>query len=130
MREISWESRAFCSHRRWAFVVPAATLCAAVWLLFSGQSNLGGVLLLAALGFALLFASPFLPIYTPGRARTFRVVRWAWLAAILLLAFSPDIWKQSWLFAGCAWPIVWVEWRLSSLRRKLPRGEWPKMLYL
>lgn len=49
-----------------------------------------------------------------------------WLAAILALTM-----RGSWLMLiSCAWPLLWVEWTLFSLRRKLPVAEWPKQLYL
>ena len=91
---------------------------------------MGWTLLLGAMGLGFLFASPFLPIYTAGRARVVRGLRWAWMVAILVLAFWPDILKESWLLASCALPIAWVEWTLFSARRKLPVAEWPKQLYL
>ena len=79
---------------------------------------------------ALIFAAPVLPIYSPARAWVFRGVRWAWLAAILVLAAWPDVLKQSWWVGACAWSIVWVEATLFSLRRKLPVAQWPKQLFL
>lgn len=130
LREISWEARVVCSRRRWAFVLPLVTFCAAVSFFAVRQTYLGCMLLLGAAGLLLLLASPLLPIYTPARSRAFRALRWTWLAAMLLLAFWPDIRTQFWLLASCAWPILWVEWRLARVRSKLPRSQWPKLLHL
>jgi len=44
----------------------------------------------------------------------FRGVRWAWLAAVVLLAVWPDPLKQSWFLVAVAWPIAWVEWILGA----------------
>ncbi len=88
------------------------------------------MLALGAGGVSLLFARPLLPINTPARARMFRGVRWAWLAAILMLAVWPDLRQQSWLLVAVGWPIVWVEWTLVSVRRKLAIEDWPRPLYL
>jgi hypothetical protein len=60
----------------------------------------------------------------------FRGVRWAWLAAILILAIWPEFSRQSWMLVAVAWPIVWVDWTLFSVRRKLAIALWPRPLYL
>jgi hypothetical protein len=130
LRETRWEARAVCSRLRWLFLIPAAVLCAGIWFFVAGQTTLGLTLLVGATGLGFLFASPFLPIYTRARGRVVRVARWAWVAAILVLAVWPDIRNLSWLLATCAWPLAWVEWKFFSLRRKLPVTEWPKQLYL
>ena len=135
LRETRWEARAVCQHRsllrhRSLLSIPAATLCAGIWFFAAGDAYLGAVLTLMAAGLGLLFASPLLPIHTPARARIFRAVRWAWMAAILIIAAWPGILKQSWFVAACAWPLVWVEWTMFSLRRKLPATAWPRQLYL
>ena len=130
LRETTWEARAICSRHRSLFFIPAAALCASVWFFIAGQTYLAVMLALGAAGMSLLFARPLLPINTPARARVFRGVRWAWLAAILLLASWPDFHKQSWMLIPVAWPIVWVEWTLFSVRRKLAIADWPRPLYL
>ena len=132
LRQANWEASAVCSLqlRRWFFLIPGAGLGAAISAFLSGKTGLGWLLLLGVAGLTLLFAAPRLPIYTPRRARIFRGIRWAWLAAVLIMAVWPDILKQSWLLASCAWPLAWIEWTMYSLRRKLPVSEWPKQLYL
>ena len=130
MCETTWEARAVCSQLRWLWPIPVAILCAGIWFFVAGETNLALTLMVGAAGMFLLLVRPLLPINTPARARVFRGVRWAWLVAILLLAFSPDLLKQSWLLAAVAWPIVWVEWTLFSVRRKLAVAQWPRPLYL
>ena len=130
LRETIWEARAICSHDRSLFFIPAAALCASAWFFIAGQTYLTVMLALGAAGMVLLFARPLLPINTPARARIFRGVRWAWLTAILLLAAWPDFHKQSWMLIAIAWPILWIEWTLFSVRRKLAIANWPRPLYL
>ncbi len=132
LREVKWEARAVCSLqlKRWFFLLPGAGLGTAIAAFLSGRIEMGWMLLAGAFGVTLLVASPHLPIYTPQRARVFRAVRWAWLAAVLLMMAWPDVLKQSWLIASVAWPLIWIEWTLHSLRRKLPVAEWPKQLFL
>lgn len=130
LRETSWEARAVSSRLRWLFPIAAATLCAGIWFFIAGPTYLALPLVALAAGMSLLLARPLLPINTPARARMFRGVRWAWLAAVLLLAVWPDVFKQSWLLIALAWPIVWVEWTLVSVRRKLAVAQWPRPLYL
>jgi hypothetical protein len=52
------------------------------------------------------------------------------LAAILILAIWPEFGRQSWMLVAVAWPIVWVDWTLFSVRRKLAIALWPRPLYL
>ena len=128
LREVKWEARSLesCS---WLVVIPVGALSASVWFLATGHTYLGWMLLLGAAGPFLLLARRFLSIHTPGRARVFRAIRWAWLAAVIILPLWPDVVKMSWLLIACAWPVAWVEWTLSSLRRKLPPAQWPPPLY-
>ena len=130
LRETTWEARVVCSRLRWLYPIPAAALCAGIWFFIAGQTYLALLLVVGAAGISLLLARPLLPINTPARARVFRGVRWAWLAAVLLLAVWPDLRNQSWLLVAVAWPIVWVEWTLFSVRRKLAVAQWPRPLYL
>ena len=130
LRETTWEARVVCSHLRWLFPIPAAVLGASIYFFIAGQTYLALMLAIGAAGMGLLFARPVLPINTPARARMFRGVRWVWLAAVLLLAIWPDFHNQSWLLFAVAWPIVWVEWTLFSVRRKLAVANWPRPLYL
>jgi len=130
LRETTWEAAAICSRLGWLFPIPVAALCASIWFFIAGQNYLALMLTLGAAGMSLLFARPLLPINTPARARVFRGLRWAWLAAVLMLAVWPDFRKQLWLLVAVGWPIVWVEWMLFSVRRKLAVADWPRPLYL
>jgi hypothetical protein len=130
MRETTWEARAVCSRLRLLFPIPVAVLCAGIWFFIAGQTDLALPLVVLAAGMFLLLARPLLPINTPARARVFRGARWAWLVAVMLVAFSPDLLKQSWMLAAVAWPIIWVEWTLFSVRRKLAVAQWPRPLYI
>jgi hypothetical protein len=111
-------------------VIPAAALCAGTWFLAEGHTQVALPLFIGGSGLALLFAASRLPIRTPARARILRGMRWTWLAAVLLFAVWPDVLKQSWMLVALAWPLLWVEWTLFSLRRKLPVAQWPGPLYL
>jgi hypothetical protein len=130
LRETTWEARAFCSSRRWLLPISAAALCAGILFFIAGKTDLALPLVIGAAGMSLLFARPLMPINTPARARMFRSARWAWLAAVVLFAVWPDPLKQSWFLVAIAWPIVWVEWTLYSVRRKLAVAQWPRPLYL
>jgi hypothetical protein len=133
LREGNWEARAVCS-RPWLKLLlramPVAALLAATALFLTGEIAVARMLLVAGVGMALLFAAPFLPVYTPSRGRVFRCVKWIVLIGALGLAFWPDTLKSSWLLISCLWPLVWIEWTRFSIRRKLPVAEWPKQLYL
>ena len=112
--------------RRWLWLLPILVCMAAIRFFVTGDSYFGWTLVTGATGFALLLSAFKLPVFTLKRGRIFRAFRWLWLAAILALTM-----KGSWLMLiSCAWPILWVEWRLSTVRRKLPVSQWPKQLYL
>jgi hypothetical protein len=89
------------------------------WKLFAGGIVIG-----------LLFAAPFLPVYTRLGGRVFRGVRWVAMLTMLGLAFGPDAPKWSWLLISCLWMVARPEWTRASIRRKLPVAEWPRHLYL
>jgi len=86
--------------------------------------------LLGGIATGVLFAAPFLPIYTPWRGRVFRVAKWVLLIAVFCLILGPDALKWSWLLASCLWIPVSTEWTRFSIRRKMPVAKWPKQLYL
>lgn len=112
--------------RRWLWLLPALILIAGVRFFATGDAYFGWTLLTGGTGMALLLSAFWLPVYTPKRGRIFRTFRLLWLAAVLVLTM-----KASWLILiSCAWPLLWVEWRMSSLRRKLPVAQWPKQLFL
>lgn len=133
LREGNWEARAVCARpwlKRLLLAVPAVALAAALALLLTGSTQLARVLLVAATGTGLMFAAPFLPVYTRSRSRVFRCVKWIVLIGTIVLALGPDALKWSWLFASCLWPVVWIELTRDSIRRKLPIAHWPRHLYL
>jgi len=88
------------------------------------------MLLISGLGMGLLFAAPMLPVYTPSRARIYRVVKWLAMIAMLALAFGANMLQWSWLLISCLWPVFWIESRRASIRRKLRVEDWPRQLYL
>jgi hypothetical protein len=128
LREGNWEARAFCS-RPWVkpllLAMPVIALIASATLFLTGVADTAQLLLAGAVVMGLLLVQPFLPLYTPARARIFRGVKWIALIGLLGLAF-----QWSWLTIACLWPLAAVEWRRFSIRRKLPVAEWPKHLYL
>lgn len=132
LAEGNWEARAFCSLRLrpWFFLVPGVVMGGGLAAFRYGNAHLAWVLLLGLAGVFFVFGAPFLPIYTKTRSRVFRYLRWAWVVGLLVFAFWPDILKDSWLLVSCMWPLVWIEWKRFSIRRKLPVERWPKQLYL
>jgi hypothetical protein len=132
LREGNWEAGAICSNAwvKWLLAAtPLAALLTGTALFSTGSTDLARVLVMAGTGMGLLFAAPLLPIYTPSRARIFRIVKWVVLVGMLVLAFGPKALKWSWLLTSCLWPMAWVEWTRMSIRRKLPVAKWPKQLY-
>lgn len=125
----NWEARVVCAHS-WVKWVPVVALLAATAFLFAGATDVARMLFIAAAGMGVLFTASFLPVYTPSRARIFRVVKWAILSGAFVLAFGEDALKFSWLLLSCMWPLVWIEWTRASIRRKLRVEDWPKQLYL
>ena len=133
LREGAWEARAVCSRPwvKWALLaVPAAALLAAATLLLEGNFAQARILLIGGIGMAFLFGAPFLPIYTPERARIFRALKWMVLLAIMVLSFGSEAPRWSWLLMSTLWVVFWIESTRESIRRKLPVAEWPKQLYL
>jgi hypothetical protein len=133
LREANWEARAVCSSPwlKWLLpAIPVAALSAATAFFLTGAIELARVLLVGGITMGLLFAAPYLPIYTPSRGRVFRSVKCVLLIGTLVLAFGPNALQWSWLLASCLWPLVWIEWTRISIRRKLPVADWPKQLYL
>ena len=127
------EARLFCSRpvlKRVFRAAPVLTLLGAAALYQAGETGIARVLLAAAVGLALIFATPMLPLYTPRRSRVYRVSKWAALLGVCAIAFGPQSLQMSWLWIPCMWPVVWIEYTRSSIRRKLPDGSWPKHLYL
>ena len=133
LRESQWESRAVCSRPwlKWLLLtMPAVALWASAALFLTGKSELARTLLVGGITLLLAFGAPFLPIYTPARARIFRRVKYALLLATFALVFGKNVLDWSWLLACSVWPLFWIEWTRTSIRRKLPEARWPKHLYL
>lgn len=130
--EANWEARMICS-RPWLkallLAVPAMAVAAsAAILVLRGERGAGaaGMLMLTSLAAMILLAAPFLPVYTPDRARAYRAIKWTALLGLLGVAFGPT----SVMLFACLWPIYWIESTRESIRRKLPVQQWPKQLYL
>ena len=131
LREGNWEARAVCARPwlKWTFlVVPAAAFYLTTALFLRGSIPGVWVWLMGAVG--LLLAGPLLPIYTPGRGRVFRVLKWLVMLGLIGMVYGAEWLKWSWLLFSCLWPMAWVEWTRVSIRRKLPVAQWPKQLYL
>ncbi|MEO8027711.1 MAG: hypothetical protein ABI823_14610 [Bryobacteraceae bacterium] len=133
LREGNWEARTLCSRQwlKWVLLAaPVGALAGAFTAFAAGATEGARELFAIGIVSGLLCAALFLPIYTPSRARVFRVVKWIALIGAMALAFGADAMKLSWLIFSCLWPMVWIEWTRSSIRRKLRVADWPKQLYL
>ena len=133
LREGQWEAQTICS-RLWLkgllLAMPAAALWASAALFLTGKHELARTLLVGGVALLVVFGVPFLPIYTPARARIFRRVKYLLLLATFALVFGKHALDWSWLLASSVWPLFWIEWTRTSIRRKLPVARWPKHLYL
>jgi hypothetical protein len=133
LRDGNREALAVCSRPwlKWMLLaVPLAALSAAPVLFLNGAVEGARALLSGGTALGVFFAAPLLPIYTPPRARVYRVVKWVALIGVFILVVGSYTLKYMWLLASCAWIPVWTEWTRSPIRRKLPVTEWPKHLYL
>ena len=129
----SREVQAVCSRpwlRRLMQGLSITVLLAAIATFLMSGAKTGWPVLFGGVTIALLFVAPFLPIYTPSRARIVRCLRLVFVLGTLAVTFGPDALKWSWLLISCLWPLVWTEWVRASIRRKLPVAQWPKQLYL
>ena len=133
LRNGNSEARAFCS-RRWikwlGIVLSVGTFWTALTLFFLGSIEMSAAALAIFLMAGLLFVAPLLPVYTPSRSRIFRGVKYVFIVAALAMVFGRDALHMSWLLISCLWPIMWIEWRRASIRRKLPATAWPRQLFL
>lgn len=127
LRQGNSEARFLCAlPAKWLIlVIPAAIVCTSIALYLTGAGALARTLLLIGTATGFLFATPFLPIYTPSRSRAFRMLKWAMLLGAFAFTFG-----SSWLYLSSLWPLIWIEWTRVSIRRKLPVAQWPKQLYL
>ena len=112
------------------FGLSVNALCAAIVAFAANPNDLKRTLLAGAVAMTLIFTAPVLPLYTPLRGRVYRVMKWAAMLALLVVAFGPLGLKWAWLPACSMWMIFHIEWTRASIRRKLPAGEWPRHLYL
>jgi hypothetical protein len=127
------EARAICSRTwlKWMLLAaPVVALAASSVLLTRDEIAFSRALALGGITMGVVFAGPFLPVYTTSRARVYRFAKWTLLAATFCLVFAANTPKHLWLLASCLWIPVWTEWTRVSIRRKLPVAEWPKQLYL
>lgn len=135
LRDGNHEAHFICSTQwlKWTLLAaPVAALFAAFELFLNGVIAIATAqaLFLGAIAMGVFFTAPFLPIYTPSRARVYRIVKWATLIGLFCRILDPGALKYSWLLASCLWIPMWTEWTRVSIRRKLPVLEWPKQLYL
>ncbi|MEO8131397.1 MAG: hypothetical protein ABI822_30155, partial [Bryobacteraceae bacterium] len=112
LRESIWEVRTVCARpwlKRALLATPVAALLAAILVFVaSGGSQMFRMLLVMGIGAGLMFAAPFLPLYTPRRARTFRLMKWLVLMGAVVLALGPNPVAWSWLLISCLWPVAWI----------------------
>jgi len=127
------EAQAVCSRPwlKWLLLTaPLAAALAAAVFFYNGAVVAARASLLAGVAAGVFFSLPLLPIYTPSRAKAYRVAKWATLIVLPALAFGRDALTYSWLLASCLWIPLWTEWTRVSIRRKLPEARWPRHLYL
>ncbi|HKS72733.1 MAG TPA: hypothetical protein VJQ82_06010 [Terriglobales bacterium] len=131
LREGAWEAHAICSRPwlKWILAAASASALLVTTILFLRGSIAFRWVLLCA-GVDVMMAAPFLPVYTPDRARAFRILKWAVMLGAIALVYGPNLLKWSWLLFSCLWTVGWVEWTRNSIRRKIPVAKWPKQLYL
>jgi hypothetical protein len=130
LRKVQAETSFVCAYGTKLWILSVATFGAAIWCLATGRVQAMWPILLLAIGMSLVAVPFLLPVNTLVRSRIFRGVRWAWLIGVCVWAFGPNYRSNSWLMLTCAWPIVWREWKVSTVRRKLPVSEWPRQLFL
>jgi hypothetical protein len=133
LREGQREAGAICSRPwlRWLMVAaPVALVEMAAVSYFRGNVGLARDLLFAGIGMSPLFAAMLVPINTPARGRIFRYGKWVVMTVAVVVLFSPEVSKWSWLLLCCFWPVAFTDWTRASIRRKLPIEEWPRHLYL
>jgi len=133
LRSATQEAFAVCS-RPWLRILfqsmPLLGLLASGWAYWTGATSVARVLLIASLGIAPWFLVPFLPVYTPARARFFRGMKWIVMVTAMIAIFGGNALQWSWLIASSLWPLFYIEFTRASIRRKLPVSDWPKPLYL
>jgi hypothetical protein len=131
LRQSNWEARAVCSRswlKRLILAMPLAIAAAAAALLITGHVPVARDVLIGGIGVSPLVAILLLPINTPRRGLIFRCVKWVVLTGAVLFLIGPTPFTWTFLFSGL-WPLVWIEWRRASIRRKLPVKAWPRHLY-
>jgi hypothetical protein len=133
LRESNWEARAVCSRpwlKRLLMLSPIGALLAAAAFFVTGKTAVAQGLLAVSIALVFAFTAPFLPIYTPSRARVFRGLKWGALIGAFLFAFGPQGLKSAGILISCLAYLIWIEWTRESIRRKLPIARWPNQLYL
>ena len=105
--------------------VPVVLLLASAGFLLAGNPDKAKGLLEGSIEVSVWTLTPFLPVYTPWRARFVRFLKWAVLAIAI-----GTVHQWSWLFISCLFPVISIELTKISIRRKTPLAQWPKQLYL
>jgi hypothetical protein len=108
---------------------PCMLLCVAAGLYAMGAVDLARILLAATLGLGMIFTVPTFSIYTPTRSQVYRYAKWPVVLMALWLANGRSFKFLGITLIGLA-VFGWTEWICASLRKKLPREQWPLMLYL
>src|ERR1700723_2999647 len=123
LREGNWESRAVCA-RPWLKTlmqtVPAIPLTVAFIMMSRGHAAEARLPFLFSVALFVFLAAPFLPVYTPARARVYRVVKWVTMLALFGLMFGADTLKYSWLVATCLWVPFWTQSSSIHFPRQVP----------
>lgn len=135
LSEDRWISRVVCS-RRYLLAVPLMALCAGISAFLYKPSPESLMLLVGGAGLSFVLGAPFIVrINTIARGRAYRAIRWAWLIAVMWLAYGPGGVMGSWpmflaMGGSMLWIVAWADWNRMSLRRKIPVAQWPRGLYL
>jgi len=133
LREAKAESQMICSTGwiKWTLMSAPGILLliSAISLAMHLPSLARGVLVVGAL-MAIFFIAPFLPIYTSTRGLIFRVIKWCMMFVCVFVLFGADTRNEVWLASCWFFPMFYIEWKRTMIRRKLPIGQWPRHLYL
>jgi hypothetical protein len=120
--------------RRWLriglFCLPGLAMLGAAIFSYQGHPTMARKLIVGAFGMLLVLGVPFLPIYTPMRAKVYRYVKTAAFAAVFGWVLTQASASTFAVLVAITFPLWMNEATRCSIRRKLPVAEWPKQLYL